>query len=341
MRATSRGRVWPRSENDDEDSKRLAEKLTEGQRAMRLIRFRVTGTMLAVAILALILFQTSVRLQEETADWSTYATWTALEGVFVVIFITSANLAPLPTDRRLLQFLFIFHCFGSAVATVENLSGALQLLHGRSSANACSRALQDRPVTSGDCCLCFAVSKIINAALCCVVAFGGHMLYLCRPSSPLEQIERLFRIQKWFFSCVIATELLAAVACVLFVKDPSPSLAHAFCALTDVLMVAIAVQRKWREMITSRLRLMFDKHAATASAAGIACLIGGADVTEVLSQAKARFRGIKMSSLSEADLVDNKPSRDLFQRSFPASLGSVQYFCSHSWSDHAGAKWAA
>ena len=320
----------------------LEDKLAQGKSAMRTIRLRVTGTMVAVAIVFLFLIQLSERLGQAATTWSEYALWNALDGVFVVIFLTAANLSPLPTDKRLVQFLYIFHgVLGGVILAMARLEASRDHLRGRSSAEACSAKIHNRPVSSGKFCLSLAVCDILVATFLLVVAFAGHVFCLCRPKSPLEQIERLFKIQKVFFSLVITTELFIAVVCFLWVDTPLAGLAHLFCMLADVLMVLVAYHKQWRETITSRLGRMFDAHAATASAAGIACLLGEASVADVLSQAKSRFRGIRLSSLAEPDLADSKPNPELFQRALATHLGSVQFFVSHSWRDNASTKWAA
>ena len=51
----------------------LEDKLAQGKSAMRTIRLRVTGTMVAVAIVFLFLIQLSERLGQAATTWSEYA----------------------------------------------------------------------------------------------------------------------------------------------------------------------------------------------------------------------------------------------------------------------------
>ena len=75
-------------------------------------------------------------------------------------------------------------------------------------------------------------------------------------------------------------------------------------------------------------------------AASIAALIGGSGQTAAtaLTLARQNFRGVPVKSLTIEELMDNKPSQLLFDKTIPARLGDVAAFVSHSWSDPGAAK---
>ena len=88
-----------------------------------------------------------------------------------------------------------------------------------------------------------------------------------------------------------------------------------------------ASSRPWRSQLRQRTLLfapastpssatyhLGDRAGKSAAAAGIAELIGGTDIAEVVYDAKRRFCGIRLSQLSEAEIRDNKPNPGLYER---------------------------
>ena len=76
-------------------------------------------------------------------------------------------------------------------------------------------------------------------------------------------------------------------------------------------------------------------------AAAVASLIGGSGSTAAtaLRLAESSFRAIPVNSLSMEDLVDNKPSPQLHEKTMPVKMGQVGAFVSHSWSDPGALKY--
>ena len=85
----------------------------------------------------------------------------------------------------------------------------------------------------------------------------------------------------------------------------------------------------------------FARKENASAAAGVAALVGGGDPTQALKDASALFHCITLDRLTEAEMAENTPNPELFKRSEPAALGSVDAFISHSWSDDAPSKWVA
>ena len=75
-------------------------------------------------------------------------------------------------------------------------------------------------------------------------------------------------------------------------------------------------------------------------------MIGHADPVKIVADAAIRFRSIRLSQLTEHDLLTSEAearsdSATLFDRTETCALGEVDAFVSHSWSDDPTAKWAA
>merc|ERR1719447_2112764 len=60
------------------------------------------------------------------------------------------------------------------------------------------------------------------------------------------------------------------------------------------------------------LRRQYDTRKKRTAATGVAALLGGHSMPEVLGQARARFRCIDLSQVDKADIADNKPNPALF-----------------------------
>ena len=330
----------PRPQPSSLDSDNVEGRLAAGKRAMRTIRLRVTGSMIASAILCMALCV--VAQLGKHSNWDATAAWQCVIGVSIVGFILCTNLSARPTDRRLIQFLYCFHLVvGGLFQVIAHLANLEETVKSARSAETCSARLYGRPVSSGALCAYYAFSSGVYACTSFFLVFLGHLYYLCYPKTQLEQIERLFRIQKAYFSIAALLQPVTCVFLVLYVAAPLANvLANLFTAGCFLFLIAVAHKKTWREHFTSRLGQLFDSHAATASAAGIACLLGDANVREVLAQARARFRGVRLSALAEADLADSAPDPALFERTTPATLGGLDAFVSHSWRDAPGPKWA-
>eukprot|EP00931_Biecheleriopsis_adriatica_P083470 TRINITY_DN5705_c0_g1_i11.p1 TRINITY_DN5705_c0_g1~~TRINITY_DN5705_c0_g1_i11.p1 ORF type:complete len:501 (-),score=55.24 TRINITY_DN5705_c0_g1_i11:178-1635(-) len=78
---------------------------------------------------------------------------------------------------------------------------------------------------------------------------------------------------------------------------------------------------------------------ASTAAAGVAQLLAGRDVEQVLQQARSTFRYVLASKVSREDLADSKPNPALMAYTEKAMVGEVDAFISHSWHDEPDAKW--
>jgi len=86
---------------------------------------------------------------------------------------------------------------------------------------------------------------------------------------------------------------------------------------------------------------LLSRGEAAAAAAGVAQLLGGRKVDEVLTLARSHFFSVLANKLNKVDMAENVPNPALRQHVKSARLGSVDAFLSHSWTDCAELKWAA
>jgi len=104
---------------------------------------------------------------------------------------------------------------------------------------------------------------------------------------------------------------------------------------------AIALRPSARRRAHGYLRRQFESCSREGAAAGVAALLGRRGTSEILDQARSRFRSVELAQLHEAELYSNVPDPALFQRSTPTPLGKCDAFISHSWHDDPDKKWQA
>jgi len=81
--------------------------------------------------------------------------------------------------------------------------------------------------------------------------------------------------------------------------------------------------------------------SANRAAASIAGLVGACSAREVLLEAQARFKSLRLADLPVATLLSNAPDPSLAWITMPTRLGLCDAFVSHSWHDDAASKWTA
>ena len=108
------------------------------------------------------------------------------------------------------------------------------------------------------------------------------------------------------------------------------------------LACAICTTPKARREVRRRLGDLGTRGEAR-SAATVAALVGGREPSMAMQHALGSFRGLPFGKLVESDLRTNAPDTEgeLHGRTVSATLGSVDFFMSHSWHDEPSAKWAA
>eukprot|EP00928_Gymnodinium_smaydae_P026677 TRINITY_DN20877_c0_g1_i1.p1 TRINITY_DN20877_c0_g1~~TRINITY_DN20877_c0_g1_i1.p1 ORF type:complete len:609 (+),score=81.02 TRINITY_DN20877_c0_g1_i1:40-1866(+) len=78
-------------------------------------------------------------------------------------------------------------------------------------------------------------------------------------------------------------------------------------------------------------------------AASIAAAVGGRDIDEVMSDAKARCRTVSLDRVTKESMTSNTPAQEAIVAALatPTLLGEIDTFVSHSWHDDFESKWNA
>jgi len=312
---------------DLSDTSNIESHIRAGQLALRAIRCRVSGSLLALGILSGVLvlaLSWVMRMQRE--DRNRGALGHLLEvatcaSIFSRIFFLS--LAPLADDICLtrtvlaLDVLLLLASYGTVYFNRGGFS--LTCLQG------CPSCREQQAFE-----FCLGVNTMTFACTAC--------LAMCRTTSVRVQVAMWNSIALWLAVKTLLNVVQASselLVCGRFSKSWWWAL---FCQATFI----IVWKPRLRYALQERLRRIFNVKTAQASAAGIAGLVGNCSVEEALAEAKARFRCISLDELSQQDIEENRPNPRLFTLSMPAKLGhDCDAFVSHSWHDDAVAKWAA
>ena len=104
----------------------------------------------------------------------------------------------------------------------------------------------------------------------------------------------------------------------------------------SILLTAPAVRSK----VAAKLAQLATRGEA-GRAAGVAAMIGGANVQKTLLEARRELRGVRFSRLEPAHFASNEADESLHGLSERCHLGEIDAFVSHSWHDDAHNKWEA
>jgi len=113
------------------------------------------------------------------------------------------------------------------------------------------------------------------------------------------------------------------------------------CLIPSMVMAMLAFCPGVRCRLQYKMGTLLKGHADVLGAASIACLIGSGRPHEVVCQARARFKGVRVDKLSLDVLANNAPDPAYNALAEPCALGDCDAFLSHSWHDDGAAKWSA
>eukprot|EP00913_Durusdinium_trenchii_P032962 g30857.t1 len=338
----------------EKNTELLLERLSTGQRALRKIRWQISGSM---AILGLAFAAASsawpvrrygprpagrgairitVRLAQggEVDHLDLTISWTI--SVTGIVLLVSA---PLPDDATLTRLASLGVATLCGFFTSYEAVDAVKHLKMFAEAQCWQRpnviTFEDRRMSQGICiwylCLCvWNVSwNVLNMGLFLSTAFQR---------SAYTMQDRMWRFLTLFFQVNVFVDVVQILFDTVALHRLNTGCFFLIGDLTGLCLTCYGgVPKRLHEL----LRRYFEATERTAAAAGIASLVGNCAVQEALDQATSRFRVINVDKIQLSDLGSNQPSAELFERSVPASLGSCDAFISHSWSDDPGAKWAA
>ncbi len=150
------------------------------------------------------------------------------------------------------------------------------------------------------------------------------------------------RALRWLWNCVRLDTIVSGIEfsldCLPFMDLPishlvgTPMIAPAAVSMTLALVLTPTVRQFIRGVLGG-------VGARAGSAATVVQTMVTGDAVAAIRDAHDRMYCIRMSSLGEADMANNKDS-GLFAKTEKAAAGEVDAFLSHSWRDDAALKWA-
>lgn len=332
-------RSRPESRRQTERNNELIlERLSTGQRALRKIRWQISGTMafaglvFAIASSIWIILRLVYTGKVENLDLA--ISWTiSVAGMALLVS------APLPDDATLTRFAVVGVAALCGCFTGYEALDAVTRLRIFSEAGCWKHShvvILDHHRMSNGICIWYACLCAWN------VGWNTANMALFLSTSCIKSAftmqDRMWRFLSLFFQVNSFVDVATIVIDTVIRDNLSTG---CFFLIGDLLGLCLTCYAGVPRRLHEFLRRHFEATERTAAAAGIASLVGNCDVQEALEQAMSRFRVINLDKLELSDLSDNQPSRDLFERSAPASLGDCDAFISHSWSDDADAKWRA
>jgi len=174
-------------------------------------------------------------------------------------------------------------------------------------------------------------------------ALPPFVILICMTVVALVQTS-VERMQRWMWltikvSLVMRLPLSVILGILSWADGGKPG--ELFCVPPLLFALYVACSPSLHRRAHGCLRRQYDTRKKMRAATGVAALLGGLSMPEILSQARARFRCIDLSEVHEADIADNRPNAALFLKSRATALGACDAFISHSWHDDPGLKWKA
>jgi len=263
----------------------------------------------------------------------------AIFGILLYFFqITCCCLAPMADDPKLTRWALLQLSLVATLAAIflvaPTLTTYLNTVEPHSNVEGkCILYDMDAPNTVCDMKLVQLVMRLVSLS---VMVIANCAVTLFRDVVTMQRA--MWGIASTFLCMELSAVLLysATVAIEMHVLDPMSM--RLIGMIPALLLSRMKIARsKVQVAISSMLR--YKNHRAAA--AGIAGLVGNCSISEVLQQAKKRFRCVDFSKLEETELATNKPSPACFALSRVVKLGCCDAFVSHSWHDDAPAKWEA
>ncbi|CAE7523987.1 CBWD2 [Symbiodinium microadriaticum] len=323
----SPGNWEKRKDTKERHQELLLERLSLGQRALRKIRWQISGSMVITGLVMALSVMTwlfiDVRLESShriplTVGWAVCA-------IGMACFAS----APLPDDTILTRLSIsgvTLLCLVFASFEVFILLNQEHAMCGCWGCDASNRTT----------CIWFLGECGWNV-LWNLVSFLGFLTTASQPNADKMQVS-FWRMWSIFFRVNFAVDVLVLILNRFFIHVSSTAIIF---IVGDSFGVLFSFFPELRHRLHAALHRYFKDTERTAAAVGVASLIGACDINVALKKAESQFRIIDCDMLQKHDLSDNQPSLHLFELSRPASLGSCDAFVSHSWRDDADAKWDA
>lgn len=306
---------------------RISRHLEDAKRQGRLRRWRISGGTLLVGFGALLPGLTCFSI-----FWGVNIAGN-IGAVLCSVGCPVLLLSILPSDTRVIHYVSCFSCMVLFLLAALDVLNLIAHLEARGDYGDCSN-LCDVTVPCWRNTLAISTTSVKMPVTLSMVAY----LVRCMGSGAGRTLEAMWKISGicWLMQGVDGG--IAAVAdgltdsyCVSGVLDSTTAV---FCIVAAV--VALLPDCRFRAQ-----SWLGSLGQTAGAAAGIASLLGGADVPAVLSTAQRHFRYVSADKVLQEDMSSNIPDPRLYALSRAARLGRVDAFLSHSWSDDPELKWDA
>lgn len=317
--------------------------LSNGQRVLHKTRCRISGSFLILGLICSVCVIFEFSRQESLEEMGTPSTSKYIDqavfGILLYFFqITCCCLAPMADDPRLTRWALLQLCLVAMLAAIFLVAPTLLTYLENVERNdflegSCELYGREAPTTVCD--MKF-VQLVLRAVSLGLLILANLVVTFLRDAANMQRA--MWGIATIFISIELSAILLytICVAVEMHLLDPmSMRLIGMIPAL--ILSRMKMVRSKVQILISQMLRYRNNR----AAAAGIAGLVGNCSISEVMHQAKKRFRCVNFSKLEEKELATNRPSPGVFSLSQTVKLGCCDAFVSHSWHDDAPAKWEA
>jgi len=293
------------------------QKLLTGERALRTVRCRVSGTLLAASLVCTVARVTHVLQQWNDSGIS----WFGSAACVVLL-----GLVPLPNDlhftRLALCIMVIDPIILLSIISVQLVRKPL-----------CMHRTFHSP--GAHCYSC----QYLYASFQVGFILGVLGALLRRRTSAMQAI-MWGSIQLYF--------LLEFLTDVSFILNDAICVgrmaANVWWLPGDLLGVFVAMCPTIRRRVHAWLGRLYEERGATAAAASVAALMSGSSAKAVLQEAAGRFRCIRVDQLTREDLITSPTQQSTpfnLERTVHCRLGQCDAFLSHSWHDNVEAKWQA
>jgi len=175
--------------------------------------------------------------------------------------------------------------------------------------------------------------------------FAASAIWAAWPTKPWCVQRRMWNM----ITCYVVLSILENVCWLSYIivvhndlhHKVAPKHGEVWQLLADVMLLYITLRPELRQFLQRRLWKLLERRATLQGAASIACIIGQCNPSEIVAQAKSRFRAVSVDQITFEVMADNKPNPAYSALSESCSLGGCDAFLSHSWHDDAQAKWVA
>jgi hypothetical protein len=305
----------------DQPQQELVLKLRSGQNARRLVKMRVSVTLLIIGLICGAGSQSALVAHPDTqSGWDSYCSAWGTAWLLSCIGLCISCYAPLPDDVWIARAVILLN----AIIVGYNMRWEFYWA-------------DDHLDSERKCPVDYSVHFIVFSTIDCGFILMSLVSLCCRGPSKVQGM--MWATHKTYFSLHVLWEL-ASLLLDHYGASCEVCTATAFLCVNLVALL-LSSCTGLRDLVHSRLRSLFDRTKAKVAAANIAGLIGDCDAHRAFAQAAARFRCIDLTMLTEEEMARHDPDPALYRRSLKVRLGDCDAFISHSWSDDATDKWAA